>query len=140
MPKMYFAAIVHIKICNAAYGTGATQMVTEEALAERKAALEGDPGTDNAVKISMPQEAPMHSAQQPSSIQQDSNINALESRVWTHMPIMLLLCCMIVQVHCTAAWVFAEFFAMHVTVAVVHAASADSNFKVGEVNRQQCTG
>ena len=31
-------------------------MVTEEALAERKAALEGDPGTDSAAKVDMPQE------------------------------------------------------------------------------------
>ncbi|DBB15923.1 TPA: hypothetical protein ACH3X3_003297 [Trebouxia sp. C0006] len=38
------------------YGSEATHMVTEEALAERKAALEGDPGTDSAVKVDMPQE------------------------------------------------------------------------------------
>ncbi len=38
-------------------------MVTEEALAERKAALEGDPGADNAVKIDMPQTPSMHQAQ-----------------------------------------------------------------------------
>ena len=31
-------------------------MVTEEAMAERRAALEGDPGTDTAVKINMPHE------------------------------------------------------------------------------------
>ena len=39
-------------------------MVTEEALAERKAALEGDPGTGGAVKISIPEDAPctLHSA------------------------------------------------------------------------------
>ena len=32
-------------------------MVTEEALAKRKVALEGDPGTDNAVKVDMPQKS-----------------------------------------------------------------------------------
>ncbi|KAL0019149.1 hypothetical protein WJX77_007973 [Trebouxia sp. C0004] len=38
-------------------------MVTEEALAERKAALEGDPGTESAVKVDMPQEPFMRQAQ-----------------------------------------------------------------------------
>lgn len=64
--------------CGAAYGSGATQMVTEEALAERKAALEGDPGTDSAVKISMPQDAPLHSAHHPTAAQQPQD--ALESK------------------------------------------------------------
>ncbi|DBA99141.1 TPA: hypothetical protein ACH3X3_011764 [Trebouxia sp. C0006] len=45
------------------YGSSDTHMVTDEALAERRAALEGDPGTDNAVKVDMPQEASMHQAQ-----------------------------------------------------------------------------
>ena len=45
-----------ISTWSAAYGSEATHMVTEEALAERKAALEGDPGTDSAVKVDMPQE------------------------------------------------------------------------------------
>ena len=67
--------------CGAAYGTGATQMVTEEALAERKAALEGDPGVDGAVKLDMPQEEPMHSAKHQNGAQQhQANI---ESRVST---------------------------------------------------------
>ena len=48
---------------HAAYGSSATHMVTDEALAERKAALEGDPGTDNAVKVDMPQTPSMHQAQ-----------------------------------------------------------------------------
>jgi uncharacterized iron-regulated membrane protein len=48
---------------HAAYGSSDTHMVTDEALAERRAALEGDPGTDNAVKVDMPQEASMHQAQ-----------------------------------------------------------------------------
>lgn len=47
----------------AAYGSSDTRMVTDEALAERRAALEGDPGTDSAVKVDMPQEASMHQAQ-----------------------------------------------------------------------------
>ena len=47
---------------HAAYGSSATHMVTEEALAERTAALEGDPGTDNAVKVDMPQTPSMHQA------------------------------------------------------------------------------
>ena len=54
-------------------------MVTEEALAERKAALEGDPGTDIAVKVSMPQDAPLHSAQLPNATQQPEG--ALGSKV-----------------------------------------------------------
>ncbi|KAL3140482.1 hypothetical protein ABBQ38_004739 [Trebouxia sp. C0009 RCD-2024] len=62
-----------------AYGSGDTQMVTEEALAERKAALEGDPGSDSAVKISMPQDAPLHSAQHPTAAQQPED--ALESKL-----------------------------------------------------------
>ncbi|DBB02982.1 TPA: hypothetical protein ACH3X1_013571 [Trebouxia sp. C0004] len=47
----------------AAYGSDAVHMVTEEALAERKAALEGDPGTESAVKVDMPQEPFMRQAQ-----------------------------------------------------------------------------
>lgn len=64
--------------CHAAYGSGATHMVTEEALAERKAALEGDPGTDNAVKVDMPQNPSMHQAQPV-----DQPDQPLETRVGT---------------------------------------------------------
>lgn len=60
-------------------------MVTEEALAERKAALEGDPGADNAVTVNMPQDEPMHSAQRLSAAQQPEH--AMESRVQN--PLML---------------------------------------------------
>ena len=55
-------------------------MVTEEALAERKAALEGDPGTDAAHKVAIPEDHPVSMAkpvQQP-DIQTDAE---LESRV-----------------------------------------------------------
>ena len=62
-------------------------MVTEEALAERKAALEGDPGTDSAVKISMPQDAPMHSAQRPSAVQRP--VQAMESGVSSSAVLLL---------------------------------------------------
>lgn len=69
--------------CGAAYGSGATQMVTEEALAEREAALEGDPGSDSAVKISMPQDASLHSAHQPNptAAHQPEEEDVLESKV-----------------------------------------------------------
>ena len=63
---------------HAAYGSSATHMVTDEALAERRAALEGDPGTDNAVKVNMPQEASMHQAQPVEQPEQP-----LETRVGT---------------------------------------------------------
>ncbi|KAL0018676.1 hypothetical protein WJX77_002041 [Trebouxia sp. C0004] len=56
------------------YGSGATQMVTEEALAERKAALVGDSGADSAVKVDMPQEASMHSAPLPNGAQQSEEV------------------------------------------------------------------
>ena len=56
-------------------------MVTDEALAERKAALDGDSGTDNAVKVDMPQEASMHQAQPVEQPDQP-----LETRVGTSCP------------------------------------------------------
>ena len=48
--------IAQISTWSAAYYSETTHMVTEEASAERKAAQEGDPGTDSAVKVEMPQE------------------------------------------------------------------------------------
>ncbi len=59
-------------------------MVTDEALAERQAALEGDPGTDSAVKVNIPQEPfspkaePAHSAPAQSA---HGPHESLESRV-----------------------------------------------------------
>lgn len=52
----------HVLLANAAYGSDATHMVTEEALAERDAALKGDPGADMAVKVDMPPQPSMHRA------------------------------------------------------------------------------
>ena len=63
MPWQQCKHFAYITLWNAAYGSDAVHMVTEEALAERKAALEGDPGTDSAVKVDMPQEPSMRQAQ-----------------------------------------------------------------------------
>ncbi|KAL3134216.1 hypothetical protein ABBQ38_006651 [Trebouxia sp. C0009 RCD-2024] len=77
-PLAYIQRAILVNEFTAPYGSGATQMVTEEALAERKAALEGDPGADNAVTVNMPQDEPMHSAQRLSAAQQPEH--AMESR------------------------------------------------------------
>lgn len=87
-------AVHEQQCCGAAYGSGDTQMVTEEALAERKAALEGDPGSDSAVKISMPQDAPLHSAQHPTAAQQPED--ALESKVMPSAVSGMVLPCHII--------------------------------------------
>lgn len=73
-------------------------MVTEEALAERKAALEGDPGSDSAVKISMPQDAPLHSAHHlnPTTAHQPEEEDALESKVMPSAVCGVVLGCHII--------------------------------------------
>ena len=73
-------------------------MVTEEALAERKAALQGDPGTDSAVKISMPPDIPLHSAQHPTAAKQPED--ALDSKV---MPVLSV----------ALAWIITSPFQRH---------------------------
>lgn len=72
-------------------------MVTEEALAERKAALEGDPGSDSAVKISMPQDAPLHSAHHPTAAHQPEEEDALESKVMPCVVTGIVLGCQIIS-------------------------------------------
>ena len=62
-------------------------MMTEEALAERKAALVGDFGADSAVKINIPQEESMHSATYPSGAQQPEE--AMQSRVSASVVVLL---------------------------------------------------
>ena len=64
---------------SAAYGSDATHMVTDEALAERDAALRGDPGTDLAVKVDMPPQPSMHQAKEPA----EPPTGVLETQVGT---------------------------------------------------------
>ena len=61
-------------------------MVTKEALAERKAALKGDPGIDGAVKSVY---LMMHSAQRPNADQQP--VQAMESDLSSSAVLLLLL-------------------------------------------------
>lgn len=92
---------------HAAYGSSATHMVTEEALAERRAALEGDPGTDNAVKVDMPQTPSMHQAQpveqpeQPLETRVGNSCSCQKPRGTTALPI--LVACLLLSTVVTVA-------------------------------------
>ena len=44
--------------CDAAYGSNATHQMTEEALADRQAALHGDAGTDESFQVDIPPKQP----------------------------------------------------------------------------------
>lgn len=57
-------------------------MVTEEALAERDAALKGDPGADMAVKVDMPPQPSMHRAK-PVAEPAQSSAETVETQVGT---------------------------------------------------------